>query len=129
MKLDVDKVYEMLIDGTYFTEDELDLLTGIYGYSLETLNDACRYRFGGDIEDVLELEEDEEEGEETLYKKVEEVLDDNYILYGDLVETDTEVIIVGVDKEELPDLFSYLEDEGLSFQLRCGDVILLKEDY
>lgn len=44
---DVAKLYNALIVGAYFTEDELDLVTSINGWSVETLNDCiyARYAF------------------------------------------------------------------------------------
>lgn len=61
---DVDYIYQALIDDEYFTENELDLLTGVNGYSYETLNDACEYRFSEDIEQLYDIDFDDEEDEE-----------------------------------------------------------------
>jgi len=43
---DVNRLYSNLIDGGYFTEDELQLVTSINGYSIETLNDCIYCRYG-----------------------------------------------------------------------------------
>ena len=43
---DVSKLYNDLIVGAYFTEDELDLVTNINGWSVETLNDCIYARYG-----------------------------------------------------------------------------------
>ena len=59
-----DFIYNELIDKGFFTEKELDLVTGINGYNLETLNDCCRYRYAEDYEDILGLVEEDEEEEE-----------------------------------------------------------------
>ena len=43
---EVNRLYEDLIEGGYFTEDELQLVTDINGYSIETLNDCIYCRYG-----------------------------------------------------------------------------------
>lgn len=43
---DVAKLYNDLIVGGYFTEDELKLVTNINGWSVETLNDCIWARYG-----------------------------------------------------------------------------------
>ena len=134
MKLDVDVIYNRLIDEDYFTEDELNLLTGINGYSLETLNDACRYRYAGDIEDVLEIadddEEDGDEEDESLYDAIEQILYDYHIIYGDIVEDENEVRVVGIPTYDLSDAFSAFEDEGYGLpELEDSDIVFKKENY
>ena len=42
----VNELYEKLIDGEYFTSEELDLITSINGYSIDTLNDCIYARYG-----------------------------------------------------------------------------------
>lgn len=58
---DVNYLYEMLVDLNMFTEEELNLITCINGFSIETL-DACLYaRYGSSVEQFLEeLEENDE---------------------------------------------------------------------
>lgn len=43
---EVDRLYWDLIVGSYFTEEELNLVTSINGYSVETLNDCIYARYG-----------------------------------------------------------------------------------
>ena len=55
MTNNIDDIYNALIDGSYFTESELDLLTCINGYNIETLNDAIYARYGyRDYEQLIE---------------------------------------------------------------------------
>lgn len=42
----VNELYEKLIDGEYFTSEELSLITCINGYSIDTLNDCIYARYG-----------------------------------------------------------------------------------
>lgn len=42
----LDEMYDYLIDNEYFTNDELNLITNINGYSKETLNDCIYARYG-----------------------------------------------------------------------------------
>ena len=54
---DVNEVYNYLIDYGFFTENELNLITNINGYNLETLNDCLYSKFGyRDLEQMLEEE-------------------------------------------------------------------------
>lgn len=49
------KLFDRIVELNIATEDELDLITGINGYSLETLNNVIYYRTGyRDIEQVEE---------------------------------------------------------------------------
>ena len=57
--LSTDDVYNELIERDLFTEEELDLVTGINGFNFETLNDCCRYRYCEDLVDLLELDEED----------------------------------------------------------------------
>ena len=43
---ELDKIYNELIEKGYFTEEELNLITNINGYSIETLNDCIYARYG-----------------------------------------------------------------------------------
>ena len=40
------ELYNTLIDGEFFTHEELDLITIINGYSVDTLNDCIYARYG-----------------------------------------------------------------------------------
>jgi len=42
----VNELWQKLIDEGLFTEDELQLITNINGYSIETLNDCLYARYG-----------------------------------------------------------------------------------
>lgn len=44
--MEIIEIYNNLIDNGYFTEKELELITDINGYNLETLNDAIYARYG-----------------------------------------------------------------------------------
>src|SRR5690554_4507586 len=49
-----DLIYCYYIDAELFTEEELQLLTNINGYSVETLNDALFARYGyRDLEQMM----------------------------------------------------------------------------
>ena len=52
---DVNYYYEWLIGNAYFTESELQLITNMLGYKIETLNLAvyCRYGYRT-VQDFLE---------------------------------------------------------------------------
>ena len=43
---DVSYVWDFLIENAYFTEAELQLVTSLNGYSIETLNDCIYVRYG-----------------------------------------------------------------------------------
>lgn len=49
----VHELYNKLIDYDYFTEDELILVTCMYGMNVETLNLACECRYALDAQQVL----------------------------------------------------------------------------
>lgn len=52
---DVNVLWDALLDGDLFTKGELQLLTNINGYSIETLNDAIFARYGyRDLEQMME---------------------------------------------------------------------------
>lgn len=64
---EVTKIFNYLIDYNYFTFEELQLLTNINGYSVETLNDAIYSRYGyRDFNQLIgeDNEEDEESDED-----------------------------------------------------------------
>lgn len=53
----VSETYEYLIDHEYFTKDELDLVTNINGWNVESLNDCIYARYGyHDLEQLLDEE-------------------------------------------------------------------------
>jgi hypothetical protein len=59
---DVTKLYEELIDLGMFTNEELELVTNINGYSVDTLNDCIYSRYG--FHSLKQyLNEDEEDNE------------------------------------------------------------------
>ena len=58
--MDVDTLYNQLIDLGLFTQEELELVTCLCGYSVETLNDALFVRYGyRSLDQMLEEEEAE----------------------------------------------------------------------
>lgn len=63
MVYDVDYLYDLLIDLGMFTKDELNLLTYINGFNMETLEDALYARYGYRSADQLLEELEEEEAE------------------------------------------------------------------
>ena len=54
--MNVNELWDNLINGGYFTEEELELVTNINGYSLETLEDAIYARHG--VRDWDQLQEE-----------------------------------------------------------------------
>ncbi len=53
--LNVNELWDELLDQELFTYEELRLLTNINGYSVETLNDAIFARYGyRDLEQMME---------------------------------------------------------------------------
>lgn len=46
MRNEVNELWDELINGMYFTEEELRLVTCINGYSVEALNDCIYARYG-----------------------------------------------------------------------------------
>lgn len=53
----VGQVYEYLIDHEHFTSEELDLVTNINGFNVESLNDCIYARYGyHDLEQLLDAE-------------------------------------------------------------------------
>lgn len=56
--MDVDALFETLVDEQLFTGDELRLVTCILGYSVETLNKCIYARYG--YQDYEQLEAMEE---------------------------------------------------------------------
>lgn len=57
MKEKIDQMWEWLVDEGIATEEELQLVTDINGYSIETLNDVLYARTGYREEEQLEDEE------------------------------------------------------------------------
>jgi len=54
---DVNDLWDELLDMELFTKDELQLITNINGYSVETLNDALFARYGyRDYNQMMESE-------------------------------------------------------------------------
>lgn len=52
---DVNELWDVLVGDDLFTYEELQLLTNINGYSIETLNDAIFSRYGyRDYEQMME---------------------------------------------------------------------------
>ena len=52
--MDINDIWEELVSQELFTEEELQLITNINGYSIGTLNDATYARFGyRSVEDIL----------------------------------------------------------------------------
>ena len=51
------ELYNTLIDGEFFTHEELDLITSINGYSVDTLNDCIYARYGYRDYDQMKGEE------------------------------------------------------------------------
>ena len=43
---ELNKIYSLLIEQELFTENELNLITNINGYNIETLNDCAYARYG-----------------------------------------------------------------------------------
>lgn len=73
----VESVWDYLVDSGIATNDELQLVTGINGYTIETLNDVHYYRTAenlpedeGDVAECdscgAELDQDDEEQMNTL---------------------------------------------------------------
>jgi len=57
MTNDLSYTYDLIIDLEIATHGELELITGINGFSIETLNDVIYYKTGyRDIEQYLEYE-------------------------------------------------------------------------
>ncbi len=46
LELTTHEVWEALVENQLFTDSELELLTNINGYNVETLNDAIYSRYG-----------------------------------------------------------------------------------
>lgn len=53
-------LYDLLVDEGYFTEDELQLITNINGYNVDTLNDCIYARYGQHSYEQLKGESDDE---------------------------------------------------------------------
>jgi len=91
---DVDTLYEELLDGDLFTSEELQLITNLNGYSVETLNDAIYIRYGyrslgqmlGEYEDDEEDDEYEDEDEDYADDKILDIKDDDRVVYAEQVD-------------------------------------------
>ena len=46
MTNEVNEKWGVLVDNGYFTQEELELITNINGYNVETLNDCIYARYG-----------------------------------------------------------------------------------
>lgn len=70
----VDDIFNLLIELEMFTAEELNLLTYINGFNMETLEDALYARYGiRSVDQFLEeLQEEEEEIEEEEEEEWEE---------------------------------------------------------
>lgn len=64
--MDVNYIYDLLIELGMFTKEELDLVIYINGFNFDTLEDCLYARYGyRSVDQFLEeLEESEEEGSE-----------------------------------------------------------------
>lgn len=49
--------WDRLVDAGYFTDEELELITNINGYTMDTLNDCIYARFG--YRSLKQMEESE----------------------------------------------------------------------
>lgn len=102
---DLDEVWDWLVDNSYFTNEELQLLTSINGTSFDTIDDAVYARYGYD--DVAQFAE--EEGEDVYGDNDEEpVLPDEVLIDLDLL-VDFPERYDGEDLVEAID--TYLKDE------------------
>ena len=54
--MNVNELWDNLINGGYFTEEELQLVTNIISYSTDALNDAIYARYG--VRDWDQLQEE-----------------------------------------------------------------------
>ena len=52
--MDIAKLWDLIVEYSVATEEELQLVTSINGYSLETLTDVIYVRTGYSIEQFLE---------------------------------------------------------------------------
>lgn len=58
--MELDKIIDYIIENDIATQEEVNLVTGINGYSEETVNDIIFYRTGyQDIEQYLESEDED----------------------------------------------------------------------
>jgi hypothetical protein len=58
------KVWELLVNYDYFKEEELQLITNMYGLNMETLNLAINVRFG--YQDIIQMLSENDEDLELL---------------------------------------------------------------
>jgi len=52
--MNIEKLWDLIVEYSVATEEELQLVTSINGYSLETLTDVIYVRTGYSIEQFLE---------------------------------------------------------------------------
>lgn len=58
--MELDEIIDYIIENDIATQEEVNLVTGINGYSEETVNDIIFYRTGyQDIEQYLESEDED----------------------------------------------------------------------
>lgn len=58
--MDLEEIIDYLVENDIATQEEVNLVTGINGYSEETVNDIIFYRTGyQDIEQYLESEDED----------------------------------------------------------------------
>lgn len=63
--IDINLLYDILIDWDLFTSEELDLIIKINGYNLRTLEDCLFVRYGYSLEQfILDNWTDEEDWED-----------------------------------------------------------------
>lgn len=56
--MDLDDIYNYLIDYGIATKEQMELITGVYGYSEDVFNDIIYYKTAyHDIEQLLECED------------------------------------------------------------------------
>jgi len=55
--MNASQIWDSLLDGQFFTLEELNLVTDINGFSVKTLDDMCEARYGVDHEELLSEEE------------------------------------------------------------------------
>lgn len=57
MIMTTSQIWDSLLDGQFFTLEELNLVTDINGFTTETLDDMCFARYGVNHEELLGEEE------------------------------------------------------------------------
>lgn len=54
---DLNHIFDYLLVGNYFTEEELILVTKGFGDNVDTYNTICQVRYGMDFDQIEESEE------------------------------------------------------------------------